>query len=51
MFEFMKNAFFALVGVLCVGTTTAVIMLTINIVVTTLRKMKGWKQHAAGRKE
>jgi len=43
MFEFMKNAFYALVGVLCIGAATTVILLTINIIVMTLRKMKGGK--------
>ncbi len=43
MFDFMKNAFYALVGVLCIGTATTIILLTINIVVITLRKMKGGK--------
>jgi hypothetical protein len=40
MFEFMKNAFYALVGVLCIGAATTVVMLTISIIVLTVRRMK-----------
>lgn len=40
MFEFMKSAFYALVGVLCIGAATTIILLTINIIVLTTRRMK-----------
>ena len=40
MIEFMRNAFYALVGVLCTGAAATVAMLTINIIVLTSRRMK-----------
>lgn len=40
MFEFMRNAFYALVGILCIGIATTVAMVTIATVVNSIRRLK-----------
>lgn len=48
MFEFMANAFYALVGISCIGVSVTVLMLTLSVVVNTVRNArKGGNDNAA----
>jgi hypothetical protein len=48
MFEFMRNAFYALVGVLCIGFATTIAMVAITTAVNSIRRLKkGGKGNAA----
>lgn len=48
MFEFMTNAFYVLVGILCIGVSVTVLMFTLSVVVNTVRRTrKGGKEDAA----
>lgn len=40
MLEFMRNAFYALVGVLCVGASVVVLTVTISVVIGTVRRTR-----------
>lgn len=48
MLEFMRNAFYALVGILCIGLATTVVMVTITTIVNSIRRLKkGGKGNAS----
>lgn len=40
MFEFMRNAFFALIGVVLTGMSIITIVITVTVVVKTIQRMR-----------
>ena len=48
MFEFMRNAFYALVGVLCISASAIVLTIALKTVINTVRRpLKGGNKDAA----